>query len=299
MLCCVLAWMNEYIVQIISATRLWLISRYSHHILKKRRKMTAKNGHPCTEWFSSLCFKQIASTWWNNRWFVSRKQSFYMDNITSTLMIVVFSINWSWMFALLVRRMCCKLELKTLNNWKITASLRNHRKCRMCSDSCICTIQQYSVFFSKVVHKIWRIFPWPFDIVVTSDVPTTYLIFCTKQRESSLFFIDNIRHVTWPFLNAFILPAAWCVFVRKHRKVCCSLLQWSDVIHESDVEHALCAFSGVYPDYFQVFRQFGSVKWKYYEKWHLPVPKIWNPFFILSWVQHEEFHYNNEQGNIL
>ena len=25
--CCVLAWMNEYIVQIISATRLWLISR--------------------------------------------------------------------------------------------------------------------------------------------------------------------------------------------------------------------------------------------------------------------------------
>ena len=33
----------------------------------------------------------------------------------------------------------------------------------------------------------------------------------------------------WPFLGAFILPAAWRVFVRKHRKVCCSLLQWSDV----------------------------------------------------------------------
>ena len=27
--------MNEYIVQIISATRLWLISRYRHHTLKK------------------------------------------------------------------------------------------------------------------------------------------------------------------------------------------------------------------------------------------------------------------------
>ena len=51
MLCCVLAWMNEYIVQIISATRLWLISRYSHHTLKKCRKMTAKNGHSSTEWF--------------------------------------------------------------------------------------------------------------------------------------------------------------------------------------------------------------------------------------------------------
>ena len=38
MLCCVLAWMNEYLVQIISATRLWLISRYSHHTQKKCRK---------------------------------------------------------------------------------------------------------------------------------------------------------------------------------------------------------------------------------------------------------------------
>ena len=35
MLCCVRAWMNDYIVQIISATRLCLISRYSHHTLKK------------------------------------------------------------------------------------------------------------------------------------------------------------------------------------------------------------------------------------------------------------------------
>ena len=46
--------MNDYIVQIISATRLWLISRYSHHTLKKRRKMTAKNGHPWTVIFVTL-----------------------------------------------------------------------------------------------------------------------------------------------------------------------------------------------------------------------------------------------------
>ena len=50
-------------------------------------------------------------------------------------------------------------------------------------------------------------------------------------------------------------------------------VQWSDV------EHALCAFSGVCWDYFQVFRRFGCAKWKYCEKWHLPAPKIWNPFF--------------------
>ena len=126
-MCCVLAWMNGYIVQIISATRLWLISRYSHHTLKKRRKMTAKNGHPCTEWFLSLYLQTNRKHMENQSLFYTRKTSFYTDNITSTLTIVVFSINWSRMFALYVRQMCCKLKLKTLNNQKTTASLRNHR----------------------------------------------------------------------------------------------------------------------------------------------------------------------------
>ena len=229
MLCCVLAWMNEYIVQIISATRLWLISRYSHHTLKKRRKMTAKNGHPCTEWFSSFCLQTNRKHMENQSLICKRKTSFYTDNITSTLTIVVFSISWSRMFALYVRQMCCKLKLKTLNNRKTTASLRNHWKRCVCSDPCICTTQRYSFFSSEVLHEIWRIFPRSFDIVVISDVPTRYLIFCTKQTRNSLFFIYNIRNVTWPFPSAFIFPAAWRVFVRKHRNVCCSLLQWCDV----------------------------------------------------------------------
>ena len=130
------------------------------------------------------------------------KTLFYMDNITSTLTIVVLSINWSWVFALYVCRICCtcKLELKTLNNRKMTASLRNHWKCRVCSDPCICTTQRYSFFFSEVLHEIWRIFPWSFDIVVISDVPTWYLIFCTKQtRKQTLFYRQHLeRHVTFP-----------------------------------------------------------------------------------------------------
>ena len=92
-LCCVLAWMNEYIVQIISATRLWLISRYSHHTLKKHWKMTAKNGHPCTEWFLSLCLQTNHKHMEKQSLICMRKTSFYTDNITSTLTIVVFSIN--------------------------------------------------------------------------------------------------------------------------------------------------------------------------------------------------------------
>ena len=146
MLCCLLVWMNEYIVQIIPATRLWLISRYSHHTLKKRQKMTAKNGHPCTEWFSSLSLQTNQKHMEKQSLICTWKTSFYMDNITSTITIVVFSINWSRMFALYVRQMCCKLELKTLNNRKMTASLQNQRKRRVCSDPCICSTQRYSFF---------------------------------------------------------------------------------------------------------------------------------------------------------
>ena len=138
--------------------------------------------------------------------------------------------------------MCCNLELKTLNNRKTTVSLRNHRKHRVCSDPYICTTQQYSGFFSEVLHEVWRIFPRSFDIVVTSDIPTTtrYLIFCTKQMRKQSHFIDNIRHVTWPFLIYFILLAAWRIFVRKHRKVCCSILQRSDVNYNTSIWCRTC-----------------------------------------------------------
>ena len=190
MLCCVLAWMNEYIVQIISATRLWLISRYSHHTLKKRWKMTAKNGHPCTEWFSSLCLQTNHKHMEKQSLICTRKTSFYMDNITSTLTIVVFSINWSWMFALYVHQMCCKLELKTLN----------HRKKWQHHFRISGNIAQKSFYFSEVLHEVWRIFPQSFDNVLTSDVPTRYLIFCTKQtRKQSLFYQQHPeRHVSFP-----------------------------------------------------------------------------------------------------
>jgi len=87
--------MNEWIYSTdISATRLWLISRYSHHTLKKHQKMTAKNGHPCTEWFSSLCLQTNCKHMEKQSLICTRKTSFYTDNITSTLTIVVFSINW-------------------------------------------------------------------------------------------------------------------------------------------------------------------------------------------------------------
>ena len=89
---------------------------------EKASKNDAQNGHPCTEWFSSLYLQTNRKHMENHSLICTWKTLVYTDNITSTLTIVVFLINWPQMFALYVRQMCCKLELKTLNNWK-----RQHR----------------------------------------------------------------------------------------------------------------------------------------------------------------------------
>ena len=222
-----------------------------------------------------------------------RKTSFYTDNITSTLMIVVFSINWSRMFALYVRQMCCKLELKTLNNRKTTASLQNHRKHRVCSDPCICTTQRYSFFFSEVLQEIWRIFPPIVWYCCNIRRPYKISNILYKTNEKAVSFLSTTsgtsRDLSW--VHSFSQPHSVSLFGNTERCVVVSFsgatsVQWSDV------EHAQCAFSGVCWDYFQVFHRFGCAKWKYCEKCHLPAPKIWNLFFILSGVQCEEFHYD-------
>ena len=140
--------------------------------------------------------------------------------------------------------MCCNLELKTLNNWKMTALLRNHRKHRVCSDPSVCTTQQYSFFFSKVLHEVWRIFPRSFDIVVTFDAPTQYLI--QNKRESSLILSTTSGtscDLSW--MTSFSRPHGVSLFGNIER---CVVVSFSGLTlaHQSDIEHALCAFSGVY-----------------------------------------------------
>ena len=223
---------------------------------ENRQKMTAKNGHPCTKWFSSLCLQTNRKHMEKQSQIRTRKTSFYTDNITSTCMIVVFSINWLRMFALYVRQMCCKLELKTLNNWKTTASLRNHRQRRVCSDPCICTTQRYSFFFSEVLHEIWRIFPRLFDIVVISDVPTSNILYKTNERAVSFLSTTSGTSRDLSRVHSFFRLLGVSLFGNTERCVVVSFsgatsVQWSDV------EHALCAFSGVCWDYFQVSCRFG------------------------------------------
>ena len=165
--------------------------------------MTAKNGHPCTEWFSSLCLQTNCKHMEKQSLICTRKTSFYTDNITSTLMIVVFSINWSRMFALYVCQMCCKLELKTLNNQKTTALLRNHRQPRVCSNPCICTTQWYSGVFSRVLHEIWRIFlpiVW-YCCNIQRPYKIYNILYKTNEKAVSFFYQQHLEHhVTVPRL---------------------------------------------------------------------------------------------------
>ena len=102
-----------------------------------------------------------------------------------------------------------------------------------------------------------------------------------KTNEKAVSFLSTTsgtsHDLSW--VHSFSRPHGVSLFGNTERCVVVSFsgatsVQWSDV------EHALCAFSGVCWDYFQVSRRFGCVKWKYCEKWHLPTPKIWNLFFL-------------------
>ena len=87
-----------------------------------------------------------------------------------------------------------------------------------------------------------------------------------KTNEKALsFFIDNIRNVTWPFPSAFIFPAAWHVFVRKHQKVCCSLLQWCDV--GTVVWHRTCTV--------RFFRSLLRLIWSFLPIWVCEMKVLW------------------------
>ena len=277
MLCCVLAWMNEYIVQIISATRFWLISRYSHHTLKKRRKMTAKNGHPCTEWFSSLCLQTNRKHMENQSLICTRKTSFYTDNITSTLTIVVFSINWSRMFALYVRRMCCKLKLKTTEKWQHRFGITGKVACVPIHAF---ALHSNTWFFQRSLA--WNLKNISPIIWYCCNIWCPYKIanILYKTNEKAVYFLSTTSGTSRDLsrVHSFSRPHGVSLFGNIKR---CVVVSFSGAtsVQRSDVEPALCAFSGVCWDYFQVFRWFRCAKWKYCEKWHLLAPKIWNLFF--------------------
>ena len=122
-----------------------------------------------------------------------------------------------------------------ISNWKLWTTKKGQHHFGITGNVVCVPIHAFTLHsntrgvFSEVLHKVWRIFPWSFDTVVTSDVPTRYLIFCTKTRKRSLFLSTTsgtARDLYW--MTSFSRPQ-WRVFVRKRWKVCCSILQWSDV----------------------------------------------------------------------
>ena len=185
------------------------------------------------------------------------------------------------------------------SNWKLWTTEKRQHRFRITGNIACVPIHAFALhsdtrFFSvKFCKKSEEYFPRLFDIVVISDIPTRYLIFCTKQTRKQSLFLSTTSGTSRDLsrVHSFSRPHSMSLFGNTKRCVVVSFsgatsVQWSDV------EHAQCAFSGVCWDYFQVFRRFGCAKWKYCEKCHLPAPKIWNLFFILSGVQCEEFHYD-------
>ena len=76
MLCCVLAWMNEYIVQIISAPGFGWFQDTVIIQWKSTEKWPPKTDIHVPSDFRHFAYKQIASTWRNNHWIVHGKHHF-------------------------------------------------------------------------------------------------------------------------------------------------------------------------------------------------------------------------------
>ena len=241
MLCCVLAWMNEYIVEIISATRLWLIFKIqSSHT----EKWPPKTDIHVPEWFSSLCLQTNRKHMENQSLICTWETSFYMDNITSTLTIVVFSISWSRMFALYVHQMCWQTQTENFEQPK----KRQHRFGITGNVACV-PIHAFATtqpiprfFFSKVLHKIWRIFPRSYDVVI-SDVPYKVANILFKTNEKAVSFLSTTSGMSRDLsrVHSFSRPHGVSLFGNIERCVVVSIsgatsVQWSDV------EPALCAF---------------------------------------------------------
>ena len=95
--------MNEYIVVDFKIQ--------SSHVEKKRWKMTTKNGHPCTKWFSSLCLQTNCKYMSNNHWSVCGKHHFIRKNTNTHDNCICDQLIAN--VCLVVHQMCCNLLLKT------------------------------------------------------------------------------------------------------------------------------------------------------------------------------------------
>ena len=116
-----------------------------------------------------------------------------------------------------------------------------------------------------------------------------------KTNEKAVSFLSTTSGTSRDLsrVHSFSRPhgVSW-LFVRKHRKVCCSLLQWCDI--GTVVWRRTCTVR-FFRSLLRLFSSFPPIwmcEMKVLWKWHLPAPKIWNLFFILSRVQPEEFHYD-------
>ena len=114
-----------------------------------------------------------------------------------------------------------------------------------------------------------------------------------KTNEKAVSFLSTTSGTSRDRALAFIFLAVWRVFVRKHPKVCCSLLQWCDV--GTVVWRRTCTVR-FFRSLLRLFSSFPPI-------WVCEMKVLWKVassraedlkpvFFILGRVQREGFHYD-------
>ena len=94
--------------------------------------------------------------------------------------------------------MCCNLELKTLNNRKMTESLQNHWKRHVCSNSCIWTTQQY-FFQQSFARSLKNISPivW-YCCNIWCPYKISNILYKTDEKAVSFYQQHLACHVIFP-----------------------------------------------------------------------------------------------------
>ena len=139
-MCCICAWMNEYLVHIISATRLQVVLIYSH----KKQKNTP-----------SLCLQTSGNHMEYQSLITMRKTSLCTGNPTSAFIIIVFSISCMQKFAMSHIRCIIIPNFKLCTTQKQTAPFWNHQKQCMRSNPYIYLHYITAQFFFSPVKSVW------------------------------------------------------------------------------------------------------------------------------------------------
>ena len=184
------------------------------------------------------------------------------------------------------------------SNWKLWTSEKQQHRFGITGNVTCVPIHAFAL------HSDTRFFQWSFARILKNISPIVWYccnIWCPykisnilyKTNEKAVSFLSTTsgtsRDLSW--MPSFSRQHGVSLFGNIEK---CVVVSFSGptYIHESDVEHPLCAFSGVFEIIFKFSANLGVRNESTVKSGIFPRRRFETRFLILRRVQHEEFHYD-------